>query len=833
MGTNYIAPIWRQPENLNKDKLSNYSINFGGSDYIDCGNDAFLNWGTGNGSVSCWFKTTQVVTGAVDLVINGGFSTGGKAYLLYLDGNEKVGFYLDDNASPTTPAQSSGSVADGNWHHVVGVRESGNIKLYLDGSLADTQTDSTGNIDSTDPLIIGAGMNASTGVVGNFFDGKISQVSIFDYALSTDQVTYLNNLGNPLIISGAEPIAYWPLGDNSNPTATAGYPNIVSSADSVFDFDGTDYIDTPEIDLQTTNTISLWYNRSVSGTDVLVGQGTAWYDYTIRLATDGGIKYADKFTSPIIDFQSAATKALASPLNKWINIIIVRTGTTANCWVNGINNDGAQTFGAGTQDGTVFNRFGMAGDGTSFGFNGKLSNIAAWNSDQSANIDIIYNNGMPLLELSEMPQKDNLLAWYKLNQSAVLTPGVPTNWTITKIGNPNYSGSNDGCYAGTSGTSPYNSGLVWHDNNSGATVGSDYFQWNSPIIYTSGSNIVLSSSGGSYNGQFGGGSQAILEYNIDDGSWVNWHTQTNPTTGSSTTFTIPSTGNLTVSNNIKIRIKGVDFGSISSYLKINDINATGGTSSYNESFTNATRYGFSGGSETQPPATFSADNWDIPDNRSAYPQSFNFDNNPYILFSPNFYTVGSNKMQVSTVSWWMNSNRAGSYSVIFTFDANNSWMLRIDNSGNMWFFSGSGASYVKFQNVTGNSINLCDSKWHHCVFTIPDATDKTQCKFFIDNQEITSTITSGSAGGDGSLVMQELQLAGGYLGNIEGTVVSSVQAWLDIALDSSDIETLYNNGVPLPTNSVESDKLKGWWKLDNNDVWNPVLNQWEIIDYAN
>ena len=30
MGTNYIAPIWRMPRNANKDKLSNYSINFGG-----------------------------------------------------------------------------------------------------------------------------------------------------------------------------------------------------------------------------------------------------------------------------------------------------------------------------------------------------------------------------------------------------------------------------------------------------------------------------------------------------------------------------------------------------------------------------------------------------------------------------------------------------------------------------------------------------------------------------------------------------------------------------------------------------------------------------------
>ena len=185
-----------------------YSMDFvaASSQYINAGNNASLNFGTGDGSVSCWFKTTQNVTGAVDLVINGGFSTGGKAYLLYLDSSEKVGFYLDDNSSPTTPAQSSGSVADGNWHHVVGVRESGNIKLYLDGSPVSTQTDSTGNIDSTDPLIIGAGMNASTGVVGNFYDGKIDEVAIWNTALGETAIQEIynataNNTGKALDLS--------------------------------------------------------------------------------------------------------------------------------------------------------------------------------------------------------------------------------------------------------------------------------------------------------------------------------------------------------------------------------------------------------------------------------------------------------------------------------------------------------------------------------------------------------------------------------------------------------------------------------------------------------
>ena len=36
MSTNYIAPIWRMPRNANKDKLSNYSIDFDGVHYINC-----------------------------------------------------------------------------------------------------------------------------------------------------------------------------------------------------------------------------------------------------------------------------------------------------------------------------------------------------------------------------------------------------------------------------------------------------------------------------------------------------------------------------------------------------------------------------------------------------------------------------------------------------------------------------------------------------------------------------------------------------------------------------------------------------------------------------
>ena len=39
MGTNYLAPTWRQPENINKDRLSNYSIAYNRSNQINFANN--------------------------------------------------------------------------------------------------------------------------------------------------------------------------------------------------------------------------------------------------------------------------------------------------------------------------------------------------------------------------------------------------------------------------------------------------------------------------------------------------------------------------------------------------------------------------------------------------------------------------------------------------------------------------------------------------------------------------------------------------------------------------------------------------------------------------
>ncbi len=196
-----------------------FEMTFDGTNYFNAGNASSLNWGTGDGSVSCWFKTSYNAPGVQDLVINGSYASGGKGYILYLDSSERVGFYLDDNSSPSGVLSTS-SVNDGDWHHVVGVRDSGTMKLYLDGSEIATGTDNTGNIDISDPLIIGAGQ-AFGGSVGNFFNGQIDEVAIFDKALTADQIKF--DLYEPTaLVGGVEKTA--DIENNTNlPTPLAWY----------------------------------------------------------------------------------------------------------------------------------------------------------------------------------------------------------------------------------------------------------------------------------------------------------------------------------------------------------------------------------------------------------------------------------------------------------------------------------------------------------------------------------------------------------------------------------------------------------------------------------
>ena len=268
---------------LSEDRHSLYSMDFNGTDYISAPN-TFLN-SASVCTLSFWMKGTGEVGGGAPwngIQIQAGVSTTSFRTMNGSNVNNYVSF------SPGT-----------DWHHYLGVYVGGSYsKLYIDGVLKSTlSTGIPATLASTsgDIFKIGYGQSYSVAKIDEvaIWNRQLTDGGVADGVTAGGEIATIYNSGAPgnLMALSAKPIAYYPLGEQAQMgSANWSFPN-GSLQSHAIDFDGSsDYIDTPEIDLQTTNTISLWYNRSVSGTGVLVGQGTAWYDYTIRLATDGGIK---------------------------------------------------------------------------------------------------------------------------------------------------------------------------------------------------------------------------------------------------------------------------------------------------------------------------------------------------------------------------------------------------------------------------------------------------------------------------------------------------------------------------------------------------------------
>jgi hypothetical protein len=444
MATEYFNDAWRIPNNKNQSLVSNYSMDFDGSnDYIDLGLIPLFNTAFTKASISLWAKTTTWTNSNFTLLNNRpspqdgtGFALNTYSTNLYLYGS---GFASAVNI----PFSSSGFV-DGTWNHILITIDttepvsSDRLKFYINGGDAIEKVGGAGPYaPGTTNLLIGDGLR------GNF-NGSIDQVCFFDYTLSAGQVSTLYGGGtavtNPLSLS-PKPKYYAQLGDQSVDNG-ANYlvPNN-SLQDYVFNFDGSDIINLNlAIQLSTNKSISAWvYVQGGVNQKALLGANFPYYYFWLDNA-NSKVYIRDNSGGPT----QLSTGTLS---DGWTHFCITGDSTTATLYVNGVSTD------TGTDKDLNISK--IAASPPHF-FNDKASNIAIWNVTLTAsNVSTIYNNGSPA-DISSL----NPVSWWKLNAQDTFDG---TNWTIK-----DYAGSNDGTSSGmtsanliqsnlqhTSGFSPY------------------------------------------------------------------------------------------------------------------------------------------------------------------------------------------------------------------------------------------------------------------------------------------------------------------------------------------------------------------------------------------
>ncbi|MCM4162531.1 MULTISPECIES: LamG domain-containing protein [unclassified Arenibacter] len=196
-----------------------------------------------------------------------------------------------------------GSFNDGEWHYIVTTFDrDGSMTLYQDGtSVASASMAGIGSTESGNPLRIG---QDGTGAYGQFFEGNIGEVSIYDYALSSQQVAGVSTPLTGVQLKQQD-------GTVKNISVTNSGATISSENNlSAFTFDGVNQFATiSDTDLDFRHdgdySISFWVNTTSSDSDpVMIGdqdwgsssnkgltiafRGSNW-----RVATSDGTTKAD------------------------------------------------------------------------------------------------------------------------------------------------------------------------------------------------------------------------------------------------------------------------------------------------------------------------------------------------------------------------------------------------------------------------------------------------------------------------------------------------------------------------------------------------------------
>ena len=190
LGTTTTTGMWSS-----NSKIGSNCLEFDGQDdYIDIKNQS--NFRLSTFSISVWVKTNKNDSSAI-------FYRGDSSeyeYLLYnTGGDDSIRVYVTDSSSSNYNANVP-NATDGKWHHIVGLWDGSQLKIFMDGSLQDT-------VNVGDISIYSSSGKVNIGYYNegnNYFEGAIDDVRIYDRPLSTPEIKALYNLNRPSKVSAQD-----------------------------------------------------------------------------------------------------------------------------------------------------------------------------------------------------------------------------------------------------------------------------------------------------------------------------------------------------------------------------------------------------------------------------------------------------------------------------------------------------------------------------------------------------------------------------------------------------------------------------------------------------
>ena len=163
----------------------------GSNDFLNIASNASLQMGDVDFSIVYFFRASNV-SGARGHVAKVSAASGTTwEYYLRTNGTE-LQFNISDGTNNGTAATT---IANTTWYFVTAIHDSINdeLRLYVDGTLVDTEAWTTGGLVSTGAFALGARPATS---YAHFFAGDMDEVGIWKRALTPTEIADLYNDGN-------------------------------------------------------------------------------------------------------------------------------------------------------------------------------------------------------------------------------------------------------------------------------------------------------------------------------------------------------------------------------------------------------------------------------------------------------------------------------------------------------------------------------------------------------------------------------------------------------------------------------------------------------------
>ena len=331
----------------------------GAGDYLTIADDASIDLSTGDFTLEAWIYLGN--TSGNQLIVDRYTSGNNGSYQFYFrNTGTSIAFWtVADGVVAQDPNASR--IRANIWHHVVATRESGTVKLYVDGTEVATGSCTT-NFDSSLTLAVGGQLSTGT----NYVSGALSDVrivkgtAVYTSAFTPPTAPLTAISGTSLLLSATNPAVVdksqscWPVrfynGSNTSTTITK-YLNSSMYFDGVNDtvsFNNNESLGSYAGDF----TIEMWvYPTTVGNANlsylyfqgqtaanyapILLGQGIGNYNFVYYATTTG--------TSWNI---ASGVSIGAGAQNTWSHIAVVREGTNLKTYIDG-------TLGTTTSIGTA------------------------------------------------------------------------------------------------------------------------------------------------------------------------------------------------------------------------------------------------------------------------------------------------------------------------------------------------------------------------------------------------------------------------------------------------------------------------------------------------